>query len=53
MPELIHKSRKYADLIMEKINEERIRSLVLQCWIEAYAAGFEASVQMHKEDPGK
>lgn len=40
---LIHKSKKYADQIMEKIDEDRIRDIVFRCWVDAYAAGYEAA----------
>ena len=52
---LIHKSRKYADKIMEEPTENCIREMVLQCWIEAYQAGLDVVLQhtSYKEDMGK
>lgn len=55
---LIHKSCKYADLIIEKISEDRIRDIVFECWKDAYAAGYAAGVKTeseypHKEDMGR
>ena len=56
MPEakLIHKSRKYADKIMEEPTEECIREMVFQCWLDAYTAGLERGLNAppHREDMG-
>lgn len=54
-PKLTHKSRKYADKIMEEPTEERIRTQILQCWVEAYAAGLERGLDIppHREDMGR
>ncbi len=52
---LIHKSKKYADEIMEKIDEDRIRDIVFQCWADAYAAGYASALNEgpHREDMGR
>lgn len=53
---LIHKSRKYADDILSKIEEDRIRDIILQCWSDAYTAGYEAAIKNYgniREDMGR
>jgi hypothetical protein len=48
---LIHKSRKYADEIIDKISEDHIRDVVLRCWQDAFAEGRIASERMEREFP--
>lgn len=52
---LIHKSKKYADRIMDRINEESIREIVFECWRTAYAEGYEAARRQspEREDMGR
>ena len=52
---LIHKSKKYADLIMKRINEDYIREIVFDCWRDAYAEGYEAARRQspEREDMGR
>lgn len=48
---LVHKSRKYADKIMNNIHEEHIRAIIFQCWIDAYAQGYADGARTESEYP--
>lgn len=53
---LIHKSRKYADLIMQDPTENNIREVVLNCWQDAWQAAYEAAIKNYgniREDMGR
>lgn len=52
---LIHKSRKYADKIMEEPIEDCIREMVFASWKEAYNVGLEVGMRdaPYREDMGR
>jgi hypothetical protein len=59
---LIHKSSRYSDKIVSRMNtitrqqfEDYIRSVIFDCWKDAFAAGYSAALNAgpHKEDMGK
>lgn len=55
---LIHASKKYADELIEAerdlaLTDGRIKTVIFNCWKEAYAKGYSDALNAVREDMGK